>query len=320
MKNRKSNAFTLIELLIVVGIIALLISILLPSLASARNAAKSTVCLSNLKQIGTQNMLYLNKYGVFPPVRLKKTPDSDGVMQDFYYDFGRQFKRKGPRWQWFLGEDMGPVIDPDKYVDEIAFNKSMVIDNPYWEDPAMSGFTNDVRNGAYGYNGTYLGYTRSMDTDGDGLDDSWVRWPVGESMVLDPGQTVLAADSRGGFSPHGNHSYWLDPPKRAVYGGDPATDEQDFSPDPSDPANKPLEVLGHSPVEARHQRNGNVVFVDAHAASMKLEALGYQMDPLTGETLKIDDPLYDRTMNHNKLWAGTGRDDPPLEYVYPSDP
>ncbi|HPD30942.1 MAG TPA: DUF1559 domain-containing protein [Phycisphaerae bacterium] len=53
-------AFTLIEVLVVVAIIALLIAILLPSLSKARENARSAICLSNLKQIGTGTHMYVN--------------------------------------------------------------------------------------------------------------------------------------------------------------------------------------------------------------------------------------------------------------------
>ena len=72
--NTSASAFTLVELLVVIGIIAVLIGFFLPSLTRAREAAARTACLSNLRQIHLAFALYASDYGDQVPIGYRRDP------------------------------------------------------------------------------------------------------------------------------------------------------------------------------------------------------------------------------------------------------
>src|SRR6266536_502156 len=72
--GRRVRAFTLGELLVVIGIIALLVAILLPALQKARESASTTQCASNLRQIAIGIISYANNHkGKLPPSKINDT-------------------------------------------------------------------------------------------------------------------------------------------------------------------------------------------------------------------------------------------------------
>jgi prepilin-type N-terminal cleavage/methylation domain-containing protein len=76
MTRRQLRGFTLIELLVVIAIIAILAAILFPVFAMARERARLSACISNMRQIGTSLMMYVQDYDeTYPYLRFH----GDGV-------------------------------------------------------------------------------------------------------------------------------------------------------------------------------------------------------------------------------------------------
>jgi prepilin-type processing-associated H-X9-DG protein len=94
-KSNQQRAFTLVEILVVIGIIFLLIALLLPAFAKARTQARRTVCLSNLRQLGQAMLLYANAHSdklpnVNPPQTTSDYDATNAVLVALNRDYVRQ--------------------------------------------------------------------------------------------------------------------------------------------------------------------------------------------------------------------------------------
>ena len=281
------RGFTLVELLVVIAILALLMGILMPVLGRAREAGRSTVCMSNIRGIALAGRIYVDENdGKFPPFRMSTYNATDPTV------YVNKYGREKPRWPWFFDYGIGPVINPAPYVtgpgDTFGDSDTLIMTNDFFMCPSFDhpGFDKrDIRNGSYGYNYQYLGNSRIKD-------GRYKNFPVNQLKIQHAAETVIVADSRG-ILVEGIHGYTLDPPKVAR-----SVRAEFFA-----RYSKPTFKEQHSPADARHSGRVNVAFVDGHAEKMSLEDLGYVLD--SDGWVIADDPG-----GNNRMWSGTGRDEP----------
>jgi prepilin-type N-terminal cleavage/methylation domain-containing protein/prepilin-type processing-associated H-X9-DG protein len=259
--------FTLVELLVVIGIISLLMGILLPSLAGARQSARAVTSLSNLRQLGYGLLQYRNENRGYYPGH--SSPSS-----------------QVPRTRW--ADDIYPYtqhtevyISPSLTEDERArMNKPFAHTVDEASGAAVPGRT--VYFGGFGYNFQYLGNARTP--------GGVAPFHANGSRIKASSQTIAIADTHG--SKNGGSSwtsegvYVVDPPLMSVDLGSRGSRKSSAEPgagnysyaggNDGDPAYR------STPAE-RNKGKVNVLFCDGHAEPMTLK----QMDDFNGDG-KVD--------------------------------
>jgi len=241
--SRKTKAFTLVELLVVISVTSVMMSILLPVLAAARDEARSVFCQSNIRQLFLANSAYADDNNAH---YVPAAPDI--------------YKYKGGNHRWHGTRDNpDETFDPNKGPLAPYLAQARIRMCPAFKEYARDETWNksfEKGCGGYGYNRTYIG-SRSWvgyQFTTFGQMNQANRRTTQITEIAQPSQTLMFADTAILNKNKNIIEYSFAEPPFYVYLG------------------QPKQTLPLSPsIHFRHRSRANIVWADGHTGEKALE-------------------------------------------------